>query len=233
MKLWALSDLHLPGGMDKPMDVFGPAWKDHAANMAHNWDALVGPDDTVLVPGDISWAMHLADATQDLAWLGARTGKHKILVRGNHDYWWSSLKKLEQTLAVGCAVIQNNAIQVPPFVMAGTRGWELPTPEQEQAERKQCEKLYRREAERLRLSLEQARQTGGRLIVMMHFPPAYAERQDTLFTELIDATQAETVVYGHLHSQGIATGFQGMRQGTHYLLASADAVDFAPVLVAE
>jgi predicted phosphohydrolase len=119
-RLWALGDLHLSLSGAKPMDVFGEAWREHPKRMAEGWDARVAPEDVVLLPGDLSWARSLAEAAPDLAWIGARPG-FKVLLRGNHDGWWSSLKKVRQALPPGCEALQNDSIRAGGRVVLGGR----------------------------------------------------------------------------------------------------------------
>jgi len=256
-RIWAIGDLHLSAAKPKPMDVFGPAWRDHAAKIAAAWRDRVAAEDLVIVPGDISWAMTLDEARPNLEWVAALPGT-KILLRGNHDYWWSGLSKVRRA-APGLRFLQNDAIAAPPFVIAGTRGWEIPPeegapelprdPEEAAAEAEDDagpfhpansladrERIYRRECERLRLSLAAAariRKDGvDRLIVALHYPPLYAGMESSSFTEIFDAHAPEAVVFGHLHGEAAALGFVGERRGARYINATADAIGFAPVLIA-
>ena len=127
MRVFAIGDLHLSfgSGVDKPMDVFGEAWRDHPAHLARAWRAAVGEEDLVLIPGDISWALHLADAKPDLAFIGGLPGG-KLLLRGNHDYWWTSLAQVRAALPPSAAALQNEAAAIGGFAIGGTRGWTLP-----------------------------------------------------------------------------------------------------------
>ncbi|MBN1421435.1 MAG: metallophosphoesterase [Planctomycetes bacterium] len=248
-RVWAIGDLHLSGARPKPMDVFGPAWRDHPARIAAAWRYRVAAEDLVIVPGDISWAMTLEEARPDLAWISALPGT-KLLLRGNHDYWWSGLAKVRRA-APDLLFLQNDAIAARPFIIAGTRGWDIPPAEggpemprepgaeatRVAAEAADDERIYRRECERLRLSLAGAariRSDGiDRLIAALHFPPLYAGMESSGFTGILDAHGPEAVVYGHLHGEAAALGFAGARRGARYVNASADAIDFAPILIAE
>ena len=164
MKVFALADLHLSGSVNKPMDVFGPLWDNHLSRIRTAWLETVGEEDLVLIPGDISWAMHLQEAQTDLNTIAALPGK-KLILRGNHDYWWSSLTQLRARLPGGMRAIQNDACLVGDVVFCGTRGWTIPPASGAQ---EQDEKLYRREAMRLEMSLQAAgRLAGGRRIVAM------------------------------------------------------------------
>src|SRR5260221_2648563 len=124
-RLFGIADLHLSSSGAKPMDVFGDAWKGHAARIAASWDTTVAPDDTVLLPGDLSWARDLDEARGDLAWIGERPGV-KFLLRGNHDGWWASIGKVRQALPPGCRALQNDAFELGGAVLVGTRGWTAP-----------------------------------------------------------------------------------------------------------
>ena len=227
MRLFAIGDLHLPGGDDKPMDVFGPQWDRHFFHIRENWQRLVGEEDTVLIPGDISWAMQLRDAREDLEEIGRLPGK-KILCKGNHDYWWNSFSQVRAVLPPSVRALQHSAADLGDAVVCGTRGWMIPTPEAPLSE--QDEKIYRREGERLRLALEEAAALaeGRPLIVMTHYPPLTEGAADTLFTEVMEKYRVSAAVYGHLHGTGIQNGFTGERGGIRYYLVSCDSIGFCP-----
>lgn len=230
MKIYAIGDLHLPGNQDKPMDVFGAHWTDHGQRIASAWRERVGPEDVVLMPGDLSWAMTLDEAKDDLAYLGALPGD-VIIIRGNHDYWWSAIGKVRKALPHGVHAIQNDFVSLGEVAVCGTRGWSLPGTDGYGAD---DEKVYLREVERLRLSLEKAVKAGLRpAIVMMHYPPALRNQAPTRFTELLEAYGVELCVYGHLHGEAQRGALSGVVRGVRYRLVSCDAIDFTPVLVAE
>ena len=229
MSVFAIGDLHLPGHEQKPMDVFGSQWDRHFETISENWKQKITDDDIVLIPGDISWAMQLAEAVDDLKAIANLPGT-KLLLRGNHDYWWSSLTKLRAVLPEKMHVIQNDAMRFGDHVFCGTRGWNFPTPQQ--TLNAQDEKVYLRELARLRMSLDQARRLGGdEVTVMLHFPPLFADGIGTAFTEILEEYAVKRVVYGHLHGAGIKIGFEGMREGISYHLVSCDALDFDPVCI--
>lgn len=225
MRLFAIADLHMPGGADKSMDVFGENWAGHVEKIFSDWRARVREEDTVLIPGDISWAMYLQDALPDLHEIAALPGR-KVLLKGNHDYWWSSLTQVKESLQPGMHVIQHSAVDLGSCVVCGTRGWICPgcgeslTPEDE--------KIFRRECIRLELSLQQAvKVSAGRpVIVMMHYPPLYAQNLETGFTEILEKFPIYSVVYGHLHGKGTAIRFEGEHHGIPYMLASCDSTGF-------
>lgn len=230
VRIFAIGDLHLPGGQDKPMDVFGGRWASHPERIAKAWRELVGPSDVVLVPGDLSWAMTLEQAADDLAYLGELPGE-VILIRGNHDYWWSAIGKVRKALPPRVRAIQNDHVQVAGIAVCGTRGWTLPGSD---GFTEQDEKVYRREVERLRLSLDSAVKAGlSPAIAMMHFPPASKSQAPTGFTELLEAYGVRLCVYGHLHGDSQRGALSGTVRGVHYRLVACDAIGFAPVQVAE
>lgn len=225
MCLFAIGDLHLPGGDDKPMDVFDPQWNGHFFRISEDWQARVKPEDTVLIPGDISWALQLNNAIPDLQAIGSLPGK-KILLKGNHDYWWTSLGRVRAVLPEGMQVLQYDAIDLGDTVICGSRGWNQPT--EESPLEKEDEKIYLRELQRLELSLQAAvRIAAGRpLIAMMHFPPLYENMRDTGFTALLEKYGVSKTVYGHLHGPGIRSGFNGCWNGIEYRLVSCDSLGF-------
>lgn len=226
MSIYAIGDLHLPGGDKKPMDVFGPHWERHFERICENWRARVQESDTVLIPGDISWAMQLGAAVADLQAIAALPGRTLIL-RGNHDYWWSSLTQLRDNLPPTMHAVQNDAFDGGDCVFCGTRGWAIPIGSNATA---QDEKLYRREALRLEMSLKAAQRiAGGRpIFAMMHYPPLLPEtiRTGTEFTRLMSEYGVARCVYGHLHGQSVQRGFSGMYRGVRYDLVSCDALGF-------
>lgn len=229
MRIFAIGDLHLSGSIkDKEMDVFGPEWRSHDERIRKNWEAQVGADDLVLVPGDISWATRLEEAAADLSWLGDLPGK-KILVRGNHDFWWSAPAKVRRALPPSVQIIQNDAVREGDTVFCGTRGWVFPVSGPLGAE---DTKIFEREKIRLRLSLEAARKLRGRrLVVLMHFPPLYENATDTDFVKILEEFSPDQVVFGHLHGR-ILDQIKLRRlvhHGIEYNLVSADYIGFAPV----
>ena len=228
MRLFAIGDLHLSGGDDKPMDVFGPQWDRHFFHISEHWRQKVSPDDLVLIPGDISWAMHLEEAQEDLKAIAELPGKI-ILCKGNHDYWWSSISRVRAALPPGMEALQFSAVDVGPFVVCGTRGWLFPTEEQPLDESNR--KIYEREIQRLRIALVQARSLadGRPIVTMMHYPPRLACEKDTGFTRLLEEFGVHTTVYGHLHGQGIQSGFTGEWRGIQYCLVSCDSIGFDPM----
>lgn len=230
MTIYAIGDLHLSGGGAKPMDIFGKQWENHFERICERWLALVTPADVVLIPGDISWAMQFEDAAKDLASIAALPGK-KILLRGNHDYWWNSISRLRASLPADMYALQNDALVLDQLVVCGTRGWDFPVDTYPMAE--QDLKIYRRELIRLEMTLQNAQKSGLPILAMMHFPPLLAERRDTAYTALLERFGVKLCVYGHLHGAGIQNGFDGLHQQVAYRLVSCDAIAFTPVKVWE
>jgi len=225
LSLFAVGDLHLPGGDDKPMDVFGPQWDRHFLRISESWRDQVTDQDTVLVPGDISWAMRLEDAVPDLRLIGELPGR-KILIRGNHDYWWGGIGRVRAALPEGMYALQQDAIDIGEAVVCGTRGWNIPT--EENPLDAENEKIYQRELSRLDLALDSAKKMAGErpVIVMMHFPPLYQGQRQSGFTERMEAAGVRGCVYGHLHGAGIAAAFNGEWNGVNYQLTSCDSQEF-------
>ena len=229
MRFFALGDPHLSLSSNKPMDIFGPNWDDHAARLESAWREAVLPDDVVLLPGDISWAMNLNEARADLAFLAALPGT-KVLLRGNHDYWWNSISKVRAALPAGMYAIQNDCLSFGGVTVLGTRGWVCPgsalfDPVEDQ-------KLYDRELIRLELSLKSA-PSGAQKLCMLHYPPFNEKRQQSGFTELLEAYGVQCVVYGHLHGKSCKNAFEGTRNGVEYMLCSADHLSFIPKFILE
>lgn len=227
MALYAISDLHLSFTDDKPMDIFGAVWHNHTEQIRTNWLARITPADTVLLGGDLSWSMTLAQARRELDFIAALPGR-KIAIKGNHDYWWSSIKQLN-ALYDNISFIQNNFFTWGDTAICGTRGWvcegsEKFTPEDAA--------IYRREGIRLENSLRSARDAGYTdLIAMIHYPPVNEYGQDSVFTALMEAYGVRKVIYGHLHGAALKNVFQGMRNGVEYIMTSGDFIRFDPVLV--
>lgn len=244
MRLFGIGDTHLPSTRKKDMDRFG--WHGHPATLQANWDAKVSADDLVIVAGDISWGTRPPEVQEDLAWLDARPGK-KVLLRGNHDYWWgdstAKLKKLFEPFASFVGFIQNSAVEVGPYLIAGSRLWTAPEappmPHGEMGDEEQKPDYIEREVRRLQLSIDDAKAKEAKAatpkvrVCAVHFPPLYVNGLETAFSRTLEAWQPTLCVYGHLHGPGIGVGFVGERAGVRYVLASCDAAGFSPVLLHE
>lgn len=242
MAVYALGDTHLGFAVNKPMDIFGPLWKGHPVPLFQNWEATVAPEDVVLVPGDISWGMTLAEAEVDLRELDTLPGR-KLMIQGNHDYWWESLKKMRALDLSTIEFIQNDAILLPPgtvpdvdgpVAVCGTRGWITPGDRTWHEDVEHNTKIYSREALRLKMSLDAGKKLGAAAyIVMLHYPPVAEDHQPTAFTETMEAHGGVlTCLYGHLHGPGaVYRAFQGEHGGIRYRLVACDSIDFTPVRV--
>ncbi|MDV6373856.1 metallophosphoesterase [Deinococcus arenicola] len=234
MRVFAIADLHLAYVTPKPMTIFGPQWAGHPQAIYDRWRATVRPGDVVLLPGDLSWAMRLNDAMTDLAEVAALPGT-KILLRGNHDYWWPTPSKLRAALPPGMLAVHNDAVRVEGpegrgVVVCGSRGWSTPGYEALNAE---DQRLLDREAGRLTLSVQAAqklRQPGDHLLMMLHYPPASAPYPPNPLTDVIGAAQPELIVYGHLHGVPVEKSMRHVG-GIPAHLVAADALRFTPKLL--
>ncbi|MEG1662284.1 MAG: metallophosphoesterase [Clostridiales bacterium] len=239
MKIFAVSDLHLslsapfsmeePAQSYKPMTLFGDAWADFYQRLAQNWRDQVGGEDCVLLPGDISWAMQLAEARYDLAYIGDLPGM-KVMIKGNHDYWWASIGRLRQMLPPHFIALQHNAIAAGRFAVCGTRGWLLPCHNDfnEQEDRK----IFDRELLRLEMALEEAQLLQRRMIVLLHFPPLDELGQETAFMDLICRYPVDYCLYGHIHGNK-NPAFAGEYRGVQLINCSVDRLGCRPLLITE
>lgn len=224
MKIFAISDLHLSINNEKPMDIFGPVWEGYLDKILAQWKEKVSDDDLVLMAGDLSWAMKLEEVKADLYFLKDLPGK-KVIIKGNHDYWWKSISSLREILPYKFYAIQNDAIRFDDIVVCGTRGWK--GVERYQSLSPEDKKIYDREVLRLGLTLENAdklRQEGDKLICMIHYPPVDFYHNDSAFSQLIEKYNVDAVVFGHLHGQkSLSTSF--VKNNVSYYLTSCDMVD--------
>ena len=226
MQIYAIADLHLSLTSEKPMDVFGEAWRGHAEKLERNWRERVQEDDLVLVPGDISWAMQLSAALPDLSFIGNLPGR-KILLKGNHDYWWSAIGRVRSNLPAGMRALQNDSIVENGIGICGSRGWLCPGSNNFSAE---DQKIYLRELDRLSLSLSSLPAVETK-IAMLHYPPFTDKEKQSGFTERLEAAGVQIVVYGHLHGEANRYAFEGERNGIYYHCVAADKLDFMPKLI--
>jgi predicted phosphohydrolase len=225
MNIYAISDLHLSFANPKEMDIFGENWESHFEKIGEDWRKNVKSEDFVLIPGDISWAMHLEEAQADLDAIGALPGS-KVLLKGNHDFWWSAPSRVRAALAGGMHILQYDSLESDGFIVCGTRGWILPS-DKNFTQRDNV--VYEREKIRLRLSLDSAaaRAKGRELIVMMHYPPVSAAGEQSEFSKIIDEYPVRHVVFGHIHISGAARQYTDLLVcDTIYNLVSCDYLDF-------
>ena len=233
MAIFAIADLHLSLGTDKPMGVFGSHWEHHEEKISSAWRELIRPTDTVLIPGDISWAMTLPEALPDLRFLHELPGT-KILSKGNHDYWWGTNGKVEAFLAENglhtLRLLKNNAYLIEGRAVCGSRGWILP---QDPAFTASDRTIYERELMRLTRSLEAgarlAKESGGDILALVHYPPLPASGADTDFTRCIEAFEVSLCIYGHLHGRGHKSAFEGVKNHVRYQLVAGDYIAFKPL----
>ncbi|QXM05531.1 metallophosphoesterase [Crassaminicella indica] len=228
MAIYVIGDLHLSFGVDKPMDIFGAHWVNHHEKIRKNWINLINHNDLVLIPGDTSWAMNLDEAMVDLEWVHSLPGQ-KILIRGNHDYWWSSVTKMNR-LFEDIKFLQNNYFIYENYAICGTRGWICPN---DYKFTEHDKKIYERELHRLKLSIEAAVKDGYKeLLVMTHYPPTNDKLQPSEFTKIYEAYGVKKVIYGHLHGkESFDGGLQGEKNGVYYYLTSCDALEFKPLKI--
>ena len=230
MAIYAISDLHLALSIEKPMDVFGGRWENYMDRLKENWCSSVGEDDTVIVPGDISWATYLEQAYEDFSFIDALPGK-KILSKGNHDYWWTTKGKLDQYVSQnGLSTItfmHNNSYTVDGASICGTRGWNIPGEDDFSAE---DVKIYQRELQRLELSLKSVKPSGGGVIIAaLHYPPFTSKG---VFSDAMDILQKYNVdicIYGHIHGEAGKNAVEGLRNGVEFRFVAADHLGFKPV----
>lgn len=227
MALYAISDLHLSLSGDKPMDVFSEEWKNHDMRIRENWLKKVKEEDTVLLAGDLSWSMKLQGGKEELDFVAGLPGR-KIIIKGNHDYWWGSITKLN-SMYDNMDFIQNNFFSYEDYAICGTRGWVIPG---SSLFKEEDEKIFRREVLRLKMSLDAAKKRGfQKFIVMIHYPPVNETFKDSEFTYIFEEYGVETVIYGHLHGKSLQRVMTGERNGVEYILTSCDYIGFDPVLI--
>ncbi len=238
MSLFSIADLHLSGAVEKPMDVFGNRWKNHTEKIVSRWRAVVSEDDTVVIPGDISWAMTLKEALCDFKLIDSLPGK-KILGKGNHDFWWETVTKMNRFFdenGIGTiSFLFNNAYDTGDFIVCGTRGWYVEEKLQNTVGDVDYTKIVMREAARLEMSLKEAEKlaegSGKPILVYFHFPPAF---NGFVCRELIDILKEHGiryVYYGHIHGMyniPRSTEFEGIRM----TIVSADFLNFTPHITA-
>lgn len=227
MRILAIADPHLSGASEKPMDIFGPGWEGHPQALFAGWRKVVRDDDLVLIPGDISWAMRLAEALIDLNAIAVLPGE-KVLLRGNHDYWWPSLRKLRAALPPRMHALQNDALRIGDVVIGGTRGWICPGSPGFGSE---DERIYEREVQRLKLSLAAMAALGpaATRVVMLHYPPTNNRGEESGFTRLLREATPDLLAFGHVH--GDAPVPLPDLPGTAVHFVAADRIGFEPRLL--
>ena len=228
MSVFAMSDTHLSLSADKSMEVFA-GWQNYVERIERNWRAIVSDEDVVVMPGDISWAMHLCDTFEDFSFINSLPGK-KIILKGNHDLWWQSISKMNAYLADNkfdtISFLHNSCYNEQGLCITGSRGW-LTEPGSEHDE-----KIIAREAGRLRLSLDAARSVGNAdPTVFLHYPPVVHGAVCDEILDVIREYGVKQVYYGHIHRGSYFKAFNGVYDGIHFRCVSADMVDFTPVKI--
>jgi hypothetical protein len=225
MSIYAIGDLHFSGTPPtKPMNIFGDNWENHREKILNSWNSTIHPTDTVLLCGDTSWAMNYQTAlADDLAALIALPGR-KIILKGNHDYWWTSLKKMETMADNKLDFLQNKFYTAGNIAICGTRGWNLPSVESFSTE---DAAILKRECRRLEMSLQQAiAENYTEIIVGLHYPPLYKNMDSSAFTEIMEKYGVRQCVFGHIHGPDAESVFQGIKNNIAYRLVASDYTDF-------
>ncbi len=227
MALYAIGDLHLCLGAPKPMDVFGGAWVGYMEKLKDGL-SVIGPEDTTVLLGDLSWALDLEGAAADFSWINQIPGR-KILLKGNHDYWWSTAAKFSQFCArqgfQELKLLNNNCYEYENFAICGTRGWFF----EEERSGTHDEKVFKRELLRLEASLKAA---GDRQkLVFLHYPPRYRGYECPEILALLKQYEVRRCFYGHLHGGSHKLAMEGIWDGVEFRLVSADYLNFKPYRV--
>lgn len=224
MSIFGISDLHLSLGTNKPMDIFG--WDNHVERLENNWKRMVKDTDTVVLPGDLSWALKIEDALEDFKFLQSLPGR-KILLKGNHDLWWMTMNKnlrfLEENGISGINFVYNNCVIAENRAICGTRGWLLEGGTADQ-------KIVEREAGRLSRSLEAAEQSGAEPMVFFHYPPVYGTEKCDRLIEILKEHGIKSIYYGHIHGAGFNRA-PTEHDGIKMKLLSCDCIDFTPYFI--
>ena len=229
MSIFVIGDLHLSFHENKPMSIFGDNWEGHEEKIKKDWIAKVKEEDLVILPGDFSWSTYLKDTYEDFTYLNSLPGK-KILLKGNHDYWWTTRKKIEAYLKENnfksISILFNSAEVVENFAVCGTRGWSYDCSTQEDV------KILNREVGRLTMSIEQARKLDREVIVFLHYPPVFSGYECTEIMNVLREYKIKKCYYGHIHGKQIGKkAITGFHNGIDFHMISSDQVGFVPVLV--
>ena len=239
MSLFVISDLHLDVlTNEKSMEVFGDKWKDYTNKIKKNWCAVVNENDTVIIPGDISWALTLEDSLTDLKWINELPGK-KILMKGNHDFWWSTVTKMKRFFAENGLttfdILHNNALEVESYILAGSRGWFVDkTVQPQKSVTVDYDKILNREQIHLRMSLNEAKalqeESGKEILAFFHFPPVWSDFRCDEIISLMTEYNIKKCFFGHIHgSYSIPQTF--FDSGIEFKLISSDYLDFIPYFI--
>lgn len=247
MSVYAIADLHLAFGVpEKSMEFFGPVWKEYTQRIESSWKDQIKADDLVLIAGDISWAKDIEDAAKDLEWIHSLPGT-KVLLRGNHDYWWNSLSKVQKILPPSMHLIQNNVFNWGDLSIGGSRLWDtqeysfgsyihyIDNPRAkkmiEPEDPAEQEKIFERELQRLEISLSGLKKSARHKLAMTHYPPIGAELNASRAADILEKHGVDICVFGHLHNVKKDALPFGKRNGVNYILTAADYIDFKPVKI--
>lgn len=227
MSLFVIADLHLSLSVDKPMNIF-PGWDNHIQRLQDNWKENISPDDTVVIPGDISWALNFEEARADFDFINRLNGK-KIILKGNHDYWWDTMSKMNRFLEDNgfdtISILHNNHFSYGEYGICGTRGWINDNGEPADA------KVLAREAGRLETSIKSALSDGKKPIVFLHYPPIFANDRNRDILAVMHKYEIKKCYYGHLHGNAHRFAVCGETDGIYFQLVSADFVQFCPKFI--
>lgn len=230
MAIYVIADLHLSFSQYKPMSIFGENWEGHSEKIKNNWISKVKPEDTVVLPGDFSWAMYLQDTYKDFEYLNSLPGK-KLLLKGNHDYWWTTVTNmrnfLEENKFKNIDFIYNNSYLVENKILTGTRGWNL-------LDTENSSKMIKRESIRLQLAIEDGIKKYGddkEIIVFMHYPPISNTNKKSEFLKILKQYDIKRCYYGHLHGKSHQDAVEGIVDGIEFKLISADYLNFDVIKV--
>jgi hypothetical protein len=230
VKIFAISDLHLSFHADKPMDIFGSHWEAHPDRLKKAWCESITKSDIVLIPGDISWAMKLQDAVTDFEFIDSLPGT-KVIIKGNHDYWWSSLNKVKQILPTSIIPLQNTAVRFGNIGIAGSRLWIDPDLRLEAAT-EEDRKIYQRELGRFSLSLKALPDDTQPRIIMTHFPPISLEGRPGRAVQVAAGFRCSIWIFGHMHLGTVDYhGFDRTIGTSRFEFVSADFLNFRPKLI--
>lgn len=226
--IYAIGDLHFDYSKEKPMDIFGQNWLKHEEKIMEYWKATVKDEDLVLLPGDSSWALRLEEAYEDLKRIDSLPGK-KIISKGNHDYWWESMKKMNGLGLESISFLHNNSYLYGDTIIFGTRGW---YPKDSENFNEDDEKIFKRELLRLGLSIDSGKgQAYNKSILMLHYPPFNLDGSPNEFVGLMKEHEIDICLYGHLHAQGHSLVQEGSIEGIDFHCVSSDFIDFRVKLI--
>lgn len=247
MKVYAIADLHLAiSTPSKTMEVFGDSWKDYQPRIKDHWQSLVTTKDLVLIPGDITWALHLEEAAIDLKWIDELPGQ-KVILKGNHDYWWPSNKKLSELLPPSIQFVNNNALKIGDLAIGGSRLWDdpdftcedivefIPSPlvKPKKIDPEHEKQIFEKELIKLENSLKQLDKTAPIRICLTHYPPLPNNLKESRASKIIEDYNCQYCIFGHLHNVKSKDKIFGKREKTDYIFVAADYLKFVPKLILE